>query len=580
MTRAAHPRRLVRVPRRGFTLLEILVAVGAVALVSLGLAAIFSAVGETVSGGRRVSQLNQYAQLIEAQMRRDFERMTDDGFLVIRQQWADPSADAAFDPAVDRVAVSAQDTSPRARRIDEILFFARGEYTTARQPMSPEITPRATSARIYYGHGQPRVIDRAAGSLYLDPALDDANNDPNAILGRQGATNPSRFASDWILARHVTILAEPRVTPERPITRVVFGIDPATPAGALRLADRDLQMGLQPASSSIFRAVARVEPLGALPPAQYLRPTVRPRFSSGLVDIATTSLEQIRQTVTTTPVLPSEFTGIFPDDVDLNRFPATPTAGGITSRPATPESVDLMHAWMSNAFPTESDTLTDFPAAADPVGMRLRVEPQSPNLTGVLALPSTSPAQALEQAWRRADQLMLESSNFLPRCSEFIVEWSFGTVDANGEMIWFGPRRQADTNGDGVITNADATLTLPYPSVASDPSGATVAPLAATLPVVGGGAPLTYTFNDRLFYGFTPTGDEVSLTTYFGYVDPIFNADANGDGELDPGESSVGILRWPWPRLIRVTITLSDPIDPTIETSFQFVFNTPRSGSN
>jgi hypothetical protein len=72
----------------------------------------------------------------------------------------------------------------------------------------------------------------------------------------------------------------------------------------------------------------------------------------------------------------------------------------------------------------------------------------------------------------------------------------------------------------------------------------------------------------------------VSLTTYFGYIDPIFNADADGNGQLDPGESRVGLLRWPWPRLIRVTITLADPIDPTIETSFQFVFNTPRSRNN
>ena len=72
---------------RAFTLVEMVVAIGAVGLVAVGLAAIFNSVGKTVSGGRRVSQLNTYSSLIESQMRRDFQNMSRDGFLVIRQQW-------------------------------------------------------------------------------------------------------------------------------------------------------------------------------------------------------------------------------------------------------------------------------------------------------------------------------------------------------------------------------------------------------------------------------------------------------------------------------------------------------------
>src|SRR5262252_2906544 len=75
--------------RRGFTLMEIVVAVGAVALVAVGLASIFDTVGKTVTGGKRASNLNTYAGLLEAQLRADFAAMTRDGFLVIRQQWVD-----------------------------------------------------------------------------------------------------------------------------------------------------------------------------------------------------------------------------------------------------------------------------------------------------------------------------------------------------------------------------------------------------------------------------------------------------------------------------------------------------------
>ena len=78
---------LTRAAGSGFTLMEMLVAVAAVAVVSVGLAAIFDSVGKTVSGGKRVSLLNTYAGLMESRLRRDFDHMTREGFLTIRQQW-------------------------------------------------------------------------------------------------------------------------------------------------------------------------------------------------------------------------------------------------------------------------------------------------------------------------------------------------------------------------------------------------------------------------------------------------------------------------------------------------------------
>lgn len=73
--------------RAAFTLLEAMVAIGAMALVSVGLAAIFSSVGKTITGGKRLSTLNTYAALVEQQMRRDFESMSRGGYLMIRNQY-------------------------------------------------------------------------------------------------------------------------------------------------------------------------------------------------------------------------------------------------------------------------------------------------------------------------------------------------------------------------------------------------------------------------------------------------------------------------------------------------------------
>ena len=54
-----------KVQQKGFTLVEVLIAVGAVSLIAIGLARVFSATGETVRAGRRLSNLNEYASLIE-----------------------------------------------------------------------------------------------------------------------------------------------------------------------------------------------------------------------------------------------------------------------------------------------------------------------------------------------------------------------------------------------------------------------------------------------------------------------------------------------------------------------------------
>lgn len=114
---------------KAFTLVEMLVAVGAVALVSVGLAAVFQTVGRTVTTGKRISALTQQAAVLESQMRQDFKNMTRDGFLVIRHQFTMRGTNNG--PTLTQTTRFVGDPLPaRPRRIDEILFFANGEYRT------------------------------------------------------------------------------------------------------------------------------------------------------------------------------------------------------------------------------------------------------------------------------------------------------------------------------------------------------------------------------------------------------------------------------------------------------------------
>src|SRR5690606_34179786 len=119
-----------------FTLVELLVAVGAVALIAVGLAAVFGSVGDTVTGGRSVSGFTAYASLLERQLRDDIAKMSRDGFLVIVNQEAEGGAEIELYPGQPQArggrVLSHQQ---RPRRIDEMLFFRTGEFVSGREPL-------------------------------------------------------------------------------------------------------------------------------------------------------------------------------------------------------------------------------------------------------------------------------------------------------------------------------------------------------------------------------------------------------------------------------------------------------------
>lgn len=600
--------------RRGaFTLLEMVVAIGAVVLISVGLASIFQAVGKTVAGGKRLSLVTNYAALLEARMRSDFAAMTRRGPLVIRQQWADANGDGVFNAAPSAGAHSVDDVelSPsgsdnpnapsrkRQRRIDEIVFFAVGAFTSARESPLPGAVVRSSEARIYYGHGQRRDTSAYGGDE--SPEISDQNkvNSPDMLLGRDKNGNPNRYAADWTLVRSQAVLVKPETAPQPAYNQDVLGVTPSSG----KLANKSTQIALMPAATSAFRSVAAIYPdlsggasYPGVPfisnPKRVFRdapssvpplPFPHPMFASGIIDIATTSLDEIRATILGNsqsnagqPTVPQTLYSL--GTVPTLNFkipytnPNTSTSPSPTANGAS--SLDVMHAWMADLFPTQSLSAGAlYPDnASDPAGVRIRTEPTAIGLDEVmresaLAATAGNPTVLRRVQEEKTDREMLVANNLLPRCSEFKIEWSFGdqvqdpTVGGpGGQLKWFGPR---PATAPGVV---DTTSPAPYPW---DPSLTTPTPIPThKIPLTRQQGSLEYPVTARLIYGrqIPPSQRPLHLTSYFGYIDPTYKQNAAADPQTMP---------WAWPKLIRVTVSVADPDDATFEATFQYIFEVP-----
>ncbi len=605
---APNPRSVVR----AFTLIELIVAIGAISLIAVGIAAVFQSVGSTVAGGRRVNQLNQYAALIERQMRSDFEAMTRDGVLVIKHDYADANGDGriTLDPnsSDDHVLNSPTQRADegRLRRIDQLLFFVvDDDLSSARAPVVPGFNVSANEGMIIYGHGMrldpiEDVVGRnigAASVRYDRPQVNDGGfvrpfsigsarpYEEDRALGFSDAgytTNPNRFAENWALLRTVVNLTQPNPSnldlPEE--------LDPFWTGYPLtwdQVIDNDIQLGGQPAASTVFAHLAAFLP-DVTYPVNYIRgaggePDRYPSLASGLVDAASTDLAEIRRIIMDA----GEFPWVVLDDPTY----FDPTSSNYLLDDQYNASSDLtiptnnllhMHAWMEDLFPVIHDQRSRI---ANPRGIRTRFEEEIPDYVGTLSLYTDQLPRDFSfiQNYRLTDQRMLGSSVFVPRCTEFIVEYSFGEVVDDpaslgspffGQLVWHGMARSTQN------TNTAGTIVQPYPFW-EDPLDDTRRALFwhyeeyRTLDgtVVVPPEPLS----TELLYGreFGTQNQFAlfeSLTAHFGYTDPTYSP-------TDPNVDPVTVP-WPWPTLIRVTMTLADPVDPTIEQTFQFVFETPE----
>jgi prepilin-type N-terminal cleavage/methylation domain-containing protein len=551
-------------PRKpGFTLIEMIVAIGAVAIIAVGIAAIFESIGRTVAGGRRISVLNQYAALIERQLRADFDAMTRDGVLVIHHQLALNG---------NPVQVHVEDTNPRPRRIDEIVFFVRGDHSSSRAPIIPGFTAESSEAMIYIGHGQrlDPLQDYGATPAYEEPQVDDGWLPQTGGGGRPyrldlalgnaaDPTNPNRFASDWTLLRKVVVLSTPGGSLQNlpPAGDPIWGELNLSYADAI---DNEVQVGGQPAASSVFRTLAALFPRDYPYPANFVRGAASdgpryPTIASGIVDAATTDLAEIRRIMLDVNQEPWNVGGelhLFdpgsPDQALLNDRYSHAT-GGAGSQ------LRFLQSWMDDLLPTHPES-----------GQRIRYEPSFPDYFGTLS--NYGDTDMPDQPIRLADQRALGSGIFVPNCTEFAVDYSFGqTVTSGpyeGQLVWFGLDRSVTIDGNQV------TVVQRYPI---DATTGTTRSLDVTYEKLDG-TTATKKLTKTMLYDVNDVGNygggnpPPSAVAHFGYNDPTY---APSDPLVDPAT-----IPWPWPKLIRVTITLADPTDPSIEQSFQFIFETPE----
>ena len=613
---------------RGFTILEIMVTIGILVLIAAGVSTIFSSVAETVNRGRRVAELNRYAAQFERVMRADFESMTRDGFLVIAHQTA-----PGFDPTSNQydVQLSPSDASDpdengrpgRSRRVDEIMFFSRAQYETARRAISPGMIAKSAEAAIYYGHGQKRRpdlitnLDPSLGSqqanLFFNPFVNDNNARKNitgsdfnqAGLGTpstDGGLNPNQYASDWALLRQVTLLANPQTSGQE-LPDKLFGVERIN-EDRQWLEDSDRQVALQPASRSIFNSLTQSG--YSSPTTGYILPkwfgdrniggafsssTADPALrASGLVDIATDDLASIRTILyglsgstdigmndpsdywpknnldtVQEPMDQSyeDFSEVFWEDSITSPSPADarkisfPTSGVIP-----PEFLNV-RKWMLDAMPSIWDV-----EPSDPIQLaRVRYEDIPTRLLFEEDAFDDSDNGDRLKTYAEANQEMLGSSVFIPQCTEFIVEWSFGYIDATitdplhpryKKLRWHGLERWIDANNDGIIDDSGNGFTE-----GEDQKVADYYNLRPPQPAISGfdrgPLPELIVGHVALLGGFgTPPTTEIAA---FGYPDSAGND-------------------WPWPKFVRVTVSIADPLDNTIEHTFQMVFDIPDASNN
>jgi len=252
---------------RGFTLTELLVAIGIVAVLTVGIGQIFQSISNIVNIGTASAGVDQVARAFERQLRDDIEALNstppDETFIVIRmREVGDIDRDGQVDENSGEVALYLSEEDRQfdiqaglqpyqegsravTRRLDEISFITRGlsdggvffsfQLDQLKGNNPPEDQPlravyAAPFARIYYGHAlrpvpdptwppeDPETSPRVGPDRMFLPDGDfgqpvgetnrwwDEGDQPNGDVP-PAITGLNTYASDWILARQALLLS-------------------------------------------------------------------------------------------------------------------------------------------------------------------------------------------------------------------------------------------------------------------------------------------------------------------------------------------------------------------------------------
>ena len=261
---------------RGFTLVELMIAVAVLVVIIVATSKIFGTAGKVTSLGQATADVLQETTAIERQLRRDFERLAPNGVFAIRCVSVQNDINVPLGPLLNPALP--EDATIRA---DQLLFFTNGVQSiqTYRQGSGSRHKGQGTAARVYYGHAfqlpEAKAVDSDQDPDYVlahDPLVIADNplvpwysgtygmvttvfrrntSGPPfdySIVGNIGpidATQP--VAPQWLLTRQAVLLADDDGTAWDDPSKVVFLLNNRS---AYTIADAVVRNGRVDAAAS------------------------------------------------------------------------------------------------------------------------------------------------------------------------------------------------------------------------------------------------------------------------------------------------------------------------------------------
>ena len=145
---------MISFTKKGFTLLELMVAVVVLLAIMISVGRIFSTTSDISASGRAISETLQQGVAMEQQLREDISNLSRDGFFAIR------SVAVANDLKGEFLLLDDSLPASELIRFDQLVFFVDGVSTSMLLPNTldaggagTDLAAQSAAAMIYYGHG-------------------------------------------------------------------------------------------------------------------------------------------------------------------------------------------------------------------------------------------------------------------------------------------------------------------------------------------------------------------------------------------------------------------------------------------
>jgi hypothetical protein len=474
--------------RRAFTVIELLVAVVVLLAVIIATSKIFNTASKVSSTGEANADVLQQGTVIEAQLRRDLQRICRDGFMAIQCVEVPNGINVGAggpllipDPPLTAADIAAAGGIDEAKRrfpvrCDQLVFFTAGSETSARWAGPGDLVAagggqQARVAMVRYGHGvqlpglpndplndppqvnspvRPIITGVVGGARAPIVPWTWTSVASNSRVGwRYGTTiepdsprvSPNQpEARQWVLARKATLLADDggrAIYYPEPIDLALAGTQGASAAPSI-FGDRSNTTSQAPSTSDAFSYYQETRDRNWISWSLNVIPS--PLLQSGWVDIAASDLDKVRRFIAPTLRLATPLE--LPPSVEVRSVSAPWTSfSGLAPTAAAPPL-----GWPRDPSSTDEDwpstsAITIVGANMPPGGTVASYTTQRDRI--MRAVFGTPAAQVVPTGiapfigllgWPRSEKAitnndrkseMLASPTLVTNCSSFRVDWTW-----------------------------------------------------------------------------------------------------------------------------------------------------------